>query len=207
VAVGVGRSSGWIASSTGLREVASLLARRTLAEIAETGASEVFVLSTADRWAFEHVYPVRLGQSLPSGLIVSEVVGVLADAVADGRLRFRAQPGPPYAYHDPCHSVRVARDGSAPRRLLEVTLGAASARSLFWREGRAHPCGALGGLELTHPAIAKGLAQARLADTRASGALRLITDDASCAHHLRQLEAPDVLVEHLFDVLAPLCMR
>jgi Fe-S oxidoreductase len=207
VTVGVGRSSGWIASSTGLRDVALGLARGALDEIARTGASEVLTLSTADRWAFEHVYPARLGLPLPAGLVVNEVVAVLAEAVAGGRLRFRKQAGPPYAYHDPCHSVRVSRNGAAPRRLLTEALGEQEGRALFWREGRAHPCGAIGGLELTHPEIAKVLAEARLADTKAAGALRLITDDPSCAYHLNQAETPGVLVEHLFDVLVPLCVR
>ena len=207
IPVGVGRSSGWLASSAGLSEVASTLARRALAEIAETAASEVIVLSTADRWALEHVYPVRLGLPLPAGLVVKEAVGVLADGEAGGTLRFGTQPGPAYGYHDPCHSVRVARDGAVPRRLLVAALGEAGARQLFWREGRAHPCGALGGLEWSHPDIARALAESRLADAKAAGVSRLITEDASCAHHLRQASRSDVLVENLFEVLAPLCVR
>jgi Fe-S oxidoreductase len=190
-----------------LRDVAVSLARRALDEIAATGVSEVLTLSTADRWAFEHIYPARLGLPIPAGLVINETVAVLATAVAEGKLRFRRKAGPPYAYHDPCHSVRVSRDGAAPRRLLAEALGGEEARPLFWREGRAHPCGAIGGLELTHPDISKALAEARLADTKAAGALRLITDDPSCAHHLRQAETPGIMVEHLFDVLAPLSVR
>jgi Fe-S oxidoreductase len=207
VPIGVGRSSGWLASSLGLKDVARGLATRALEEIAASGCAEVVVLSTADRWAFEHVYPARLSAAWPAGVIVHDLAGLLADAVADGRLRFRQQPGPPYAYHDPCHSARLGRDGAAPRRLLESALGTEGARPLFWREGRAHPCGAIGGLEFTHPPIAAALADARLADARAAGALRVLSDDPSCVDHLRKSSAPGIVVEHLFEVLAPLCVR
>jgi Fe-S oxidoreductase len=207
VPIGVGRSSGWLASSLGLKDVASSLATQALEEIAGSGCVEVVVLSTADRWAFKHVYPARLGAAWPAGVIVHDVAGVLADVVTEGRLRFRRQPSPPYAYHDPCHSARLGRDGAAPRRLLEAAFGPESARPLFWREGRAHPCGAIGGLEFTHPSIATALADARLADARAAGAVRVLSDDPSCVDHLRKSSPPGIVVEHLFEVLAPLCVR
>jgi len=207
VPVGVGRSSGWLASSIGLRDVASGLAQQVLEEIREVGASEVIVLSTADRWAFEHVFPVRLGITWPTDVIVREAVDVLAEASASGRLRLRRQPGTAYAYHDPCHGPRLGRDGSAARRLLDTVMGASEARALFWREGRAHPCGAIGGLEFTHPAIARALAESRLLDARAAGAARLVTDDASCSDHLKRVAPADILVENLYDVLASACVR
>jgi Fe-S oxidoreductase len=107
----------------------------------------------------------------------------------------------PYAYHDPCHAPRIHRDGSAPRRLLGHALGREGARDLFWRGERAQPCGAVGGLELTHPDIASALAASRLADAAAAGARRLVTDDVACWDQLSGHGAnPDVL--SLYDVLA-----
>ena len=51
---------------------------------------------------------------------------------------------------------------------------------MFWREQRAHPCGAIGGLEFTQPAIAGRLADARLADAASRGAKWVIADDPGC---------------------------
>lgn len=207
VPVGVGRASGWLASSVGLRDVAWSLAQRVLAEIQEVGATELLVLSAADRWAFGHVLPVRLGLSWPAGVKVKSAVDVLAGANASGRLQFRVQSGAAYAYHDPCHSPRLEQDGAGARQLLDAALGASNARPLFWREGRAHPCGAIGGLEFTHPPIAQALAESRFSDARAVGAARLVTDDPSCADHLKRVAPRDVLVENLYDVLASACVR
>jgi Fe-S oxidoreductase len=148
------------------------------------------------------MYAARLGFPWPSGVAVREVVEVLADAVADGRLGFKSDAGvPPYTYYDPCHAPRLGRDGRAPRALLAAALGSSGARSMFWREDRAHPCGAIGGLEFTHPAIAGRLADARLADARQSGARRLITEDPSCLSQLQSRKVADVEVRGLFDVL------
>jgi Fe-S oxidoreductase len=56
---------------------------------------------------------------------------------------------------------------------------------MFWREQRAHPCGAIGGLEFTQPAIAGRLADARLEDAASRGAKWVIADDPGCLNHLR----------------------
>ena len=55
---------------------------------------------------------------------------------------------------------------------------------MFWREQRAHPCGATGGLEFTQPAIAGRLADARLEDAASRGAKWVIADDPGCLNHL-----------------------
>jgi Fe-S oxidoreductase len=201
--IGVGRSTGWLSSSLGQQSTAIALGEALIAEVAATGAREVLVLSAADRWAIEHVYPDRLGLAWPAGVVVKDVTAVLHDALAAGRLRFRPSTGTPaYAYHDPCHAARLARDHAAPRALLAAALGDASARSLFWREGRAHPCGAVGGLEFTHQAIAAELAAARLADATTAGAEWLITDDAACLHHLRTHAGDAVQVRGFYEALA-----
>ena len=202
--IGVSRSTGWLASSLGLRSTAVALGEALIAEVAATEVREVLVLSAADRWAIEHVYPERLALAWPAGVVVKDVTTALFEAHQGGRLRLRPAAGDvrPYAYHDPCHAPRIARDHAAPRALLAAALGAAEARPLFWREGRAHPCGAVGGLEFTHPAIAAELAAARIADARAAGAGWLITDDPGCLHHLQAHRADGIPVRGLFEVLA-----
>jgi Fe-S oxidoreductase len=200
-----GRSSGLLASSLGLADTAAELGRAVINELAATGCRELLVLAPADRFAFEHVYRTRLHLAWPSDITIKEVTTVLADLVTAGRLTFTRRPNgaaATYAYHDPCHAPRLNRDGVAPRVLLKAALGESRARDLFWREHRAHPCGALGGLEFTQPTIAAKLADARLADTTSAGASWLITDDPACAHHLRSRPQQDVTIVGLYELLA-----
>jgi Fe-S oxidoreductase len=73
---------------------------------------------------------------------------------------------------------------------------------MFWREGRAHPCGNTA-LQFTQPAISDQLTQARLADAANVGALRIITEDPGCLAQLNR-HAPQfgLQVEGLYEFLA-----
>jgi Fe-S oxidoreductase len=186
VPVGVGRSNGLLASSLGFPDTATAHARAVLADVAAAGCKELLVLAPGDRYAFERLYLERLNIAWPAGVAVKEVTAVLADAAAAGRLKFRNRSdAPAYTYHDPCHGPRAGHHFAAPRALLAAALGAGSAVNMFWREERAHPCGATGGLEFTQPAIASRLADARLEDAASRGAKWVIADDPGCLHHLR----------------------
>jgi Fe-S oxidoreductase len=198
-----GRSSGLLASSLGLKQTAETLACAVIEEVEASGATEVLVLTPGDRWTFEYAYHRRLGLTWPPAIAVREVTDVLAHAVAEGRLIL--EPGReelPYAYHDPCHGPRVARERPAPRALLAAVLGSESARDLFWRGDRAHPCGAIGGLEFTSPAVARRLADARLSDATNVGARMIVTEDPSCLAHLDANGRPEVATVGLYELLA-----
>jgi Fe-S oxidoreductase len=200
--IGVGRSTGLVASALGLHETAATLARAIVDEVRGSGCREVLVLGPGDRYAFTRVYRERLGVDWPAEVPVREVTDVLADAVAAGRLGFKqAAEAVPYTYYDPCHAPRIGRDGRAPRALLAAALGTASARDMFWRQDRSHPCGAVGGLEFTRPDIAGRLADARLADAAQAGARRLITEDPSCLHQLQGRKGAGIEVAGLFEVV------
>jgi Fe-S oxidoreductase len=202
VEIGRGRSSGLLASSLGLTDTAETLARSVIAEVEASGARDLFVLAPDDRWTFEYLYSHRLGLEWPR-VAVHEVTDVLSRELAEGRLRLEARDdGEPYAYHDPCHGPRVAEGRPAPRALLAAALGAAPARDLFWRGHRAHPCGAIGGLEFTHPDIARRLADARLDDCERAGARLLVTEDPTCLAHLRTHGGGRVAVTGLYELLA-----
>jgi Fe-S oxidoreductase len=186
VPVGVGRSNGLLASSLGFPDTATAHAKAVLADVAASGCRELLVLAPGDRYAFERLYRERLNIEWPAAVAVKEVTAVLAEAAAAGRLEFRnTTDAPAYTYHDPCHGPRAGHNHAAPRALLAAALGAGPAVDMFWREQRAHPCGAIGGLEFTQPAIAARLADARLADAASRGAKWVIADDPGCLNHLR----------------------
>ncbi|MCC7010034.1 MAG: (Fe-S)-binding protein [Acidobacteria bacterium] len=201
VVVARGRSSGLLASSVGLTSLARSLAREVVDDVQTAGAHDLLVLSAADRWTFDYVYPRRLGVTWPDGVHALEVATVLARAHAEGRLTFTPiDDDVPFGYHDPCHAPRVRHDPESPRALAGAALGARNARELFWRERRAHPCGAIGGLEYTHPEVSRALAEARLGDARAAGVGRIVTEDPACAAQLAR-HAGDVDVVSLYELL------
>lgn len=202
VPVGVARSTGLVASALGFASIARTLAETVLADVAASGCKELLVLGPGDRFAFERVYPGRLGTPWPAGVRVQEATAVLADALDAGRLRLRPpSDAVPWVYQEPDHAVRVGvRPG--PRQLLAAALGGSHERRLLRRDERAHPCGVSGGLDLTQPALAAALAEARLADAEAAGAARLVTEDPSCLRHLQAHAGGRMEVLGLFEVLA-----
>jgi Fe-S oxidoreductase len=202
VPVAVGRSNGLVASALGLLDTAARLGRAVLKAVETAGCRELMVFSPGDRFAFEHVYPERLALQWPDGVAVKEVTITLTEAMEAGRLRFRSpSDNAAWAYHDPCHAPRVERDATRPRALLAAALGPSSARDLFWRAERAHPCGAIGGLELTQPHVAAELARARIADAKAAGATSLVSDDPECVAHLQRHASGGTTVVNLYELL------
>lgn len=202
VPIGIGRSTGLLADTLGLADTARSLARAVIDEVTASGCRQLIVLSAADRYAFARVYPERLQAAWPEGVAITELSSLLADALQAGRLAFaRPDDEVSYAYHDASHGPRIGRDGVAPRALLAAALGDAGARRLFWREQRAHPTGATGGLEFTQPAIAATLAQACVTDAARAGASWLVADEPVDLHQLRG-QATGVEVVSLYELLA-----
>src|SRR5919106_4355143 len=87
VLIGRGRNTGFLASSLGLRAVATELARANLAELRATGARRLLVLSPGEYFAFTQMYHERLGLDLPPGVEVTQVVALLAEQLDAGQLR------------------------------------------------------------------------------------------------------------------------
>jgi Fe-S oxidoreductase len=202
VLIGRGRNTGYLASSLGLQSVAQDLALANLAELEASGAKRLFVLSPGEYFAFTRMYPERLDLRVPAGVEVIEVIPFLAGLLASGELRLRqADSAAPMAYVDPTHSVRVPERFAAPRMLLQALLGE-PARELFWRDGRAYPCGDLA-LQFTQPQIADALTQARLIDAADVGAGVVVTEGAgSLAHLKRHAAAHDIEVRGLYELVA-----
>ncbi|HEX9369942.1 MAG TPA: (Fe-S)-binding protein, partial [Roseiflexaceae bacterium] len=112
----VGRSSGYLPYTLGLRATAHDLARATVAEIERLGCRTLVALSPAHAHVLRNVYP-RLGAPLPEQVEVVELAGLLATLLDQGRLKLRTAELD-LAYHDPCQTPRIDGRWRAPRRLL-----------------------------------------------------------------------------------------
>jgi Fe-S oxidoreductase len=202
VLIGIGRNSGYMASSLGLPETAAMLAQANLAELEASEARRLFVLSPGDYFTFKQLYDERLGINLPSGVDLLEVSTYLANQYEGGALKFKKSTDTtPYAYVDPTHAVRVPDRHNRPRSLLKAVLPG-SACELFWRMDRAHPVGNTA-LQFTKPELAEKLTRARLEDARQSGAGLLVTDDPSTCTTLEDLAGEYGLrVKGLYELLA-----
>jgi Fe-S oxidoreductase len=195
---GVGRSSGYLAYTLGLRDTARDLARTTIEEIERSGCRRLVVLGPEHAHALRTVYPL-LGAALPGDVEVVELTTLLAGLLGDGRLRLRTSDLS-LAYHDPCQTPRLPGRWSAPRRLL-AAITSRPLREGFWREQRAANCGASGGLPWTQPRLASDLARAALADVANGSEVLVVTDAPGCLAHLRANADGRVKVRGLYDVL------
>jgi Fe-S oxidoreductase len=194
----VGRSSGYLAYTLGLHDTARQLARATIAELEHLGCRRLVVLSPQHAHTLGHVYPL-LGVALPERIEVVELTELLAAQLDEGQLKIRQTDGV-LAYHDPCQTPRIDGRWRAPRRLL-AALTTQPPHEGFWREQRATPCGASGGLPWTQPDLAAGLARVALADATRNGARLIVTDAPQCQAHLRANAAPGVDVTGLYELL------
>jgi Fe-S oxidoreductase len=202
ILIGIGRSSGYLASSLGYPELARELVRTTLEELKASGAKQFLTLTPGDQYAFSRLLTDRLEVEWPQGIELQEVISLLDERFTAGKLKFKSSDNKsPYAYIDPTHSLRIPARFDAPRRLLAGVMATAG-RELFWRKERAHPCGN-GALQFTSPHISDHLTYARLADAQQAGAQVVISEDAGCLNHLnRHAERFGLRIQGLYELLA-----
>jgi Fe-S oxidoreductase len=206
VPVAQGLSSAYLPFALGLWETARTLGRAALQEITAARCTRLVVLTPEDRRAFSDALP-ELGLPLPDGVEVVELMTLLAEAVAAGRLKFRPLEAA-LAYHDPAHTPHFPGRSAEARRVLAALLAPGAdprspLRELFWREARAAPGGSVGGLRFTHPALAEQMTRERLAEAAATGADLLVTEDpAALAHFDAQAGAAPIRVAGLYELLA-----
>jgi Fe-S oxidoreductase len=201
VMIGLGRNSGYLPSSLGLKDTAVQLAEATLEELRATGAMRLIVLSPGDYFTFNQLYDERLGIEFPSDVELIELTALLADRLEGGEIEFnKFSQDIPYAYVDPTHAVRVPERHDHPRKLLAAVMPG-PAKELFWRRERGHPVGSTA-LQFTQPDIAEKLTTARLEDAQRSGAKLLISDDPGTIQQLDgAAEKFGLEVRGLYDLL------
>jgi len=202
VLVGVGRSSGYLASSLGFPETAKMLVQTTFDELKASGARRMLVLTPGDYYAFSLLLTERLEVEWPQGIEVQEVMLLLDEKFTAGVLKFKSSDDKrPYAYIDPTHSLRIPARFDAPRRLLAGVMTSVG-HELFWRKERAHPCGN-SALQFTSQNISDHLTYARLADAQQAGAQIVVTEDPGCLSHLgRHADRFGLHVQGLYELLA-----
>ncbi len=201
VMIGVGRNSGFLASSLGLPDTARQLAEATLDELRASGANRLLVLSPGDYFTFNQLYDERLGIEFPDEVELLELIQLLAEHLEGGEIEFnKVTDEVPYAYVDPTHAVRVPKRHDAPRQLLAAVMPG-SPRELFWRRERGHPVGSTA-LQFTKPDISEQLTAARLRDAQQSGARLLFSDDSGTLKQLDNLaEKFGIQVKGFYELL------
>lgn len=201
VMIGLGRSSGYLPSSLGLKDTAIQLAEATMAELQATGAERLLVLSPGDYFTFSQLYEERLGIEFPADVEILELTTLLADRLEAGEIKFNQfSQEVPYAYVDPTHAVRVPGRHEHPRQLLAAMMPG-PARELFWRRERGHPVGSTG-LRFTKPDIAEKLTISRMEDAKRSGANLLVSDDPATLQQLHNAaESFGLEVRGLYDIV------
>lgn len=199
-AVAVGLSSAALPYALGLRETARTLTQAAHHDIVAAHCQRVIVFTPADALTLREIHP-DLGVPLPDGVEVVELTTLLAEAMEAGRLRVRAT-AQALTYHDPVATPRLLARAKSARRIL-TALSTQPLRELFWREGRAAPDGATGGLMFTHPALAAQLSRERLAEAAATGANLLVTEDPAALAHLELcMDGAGIKVAGLYELIA-----
>ncbi len=199
VLIGVGRSSAYLPYTLGLWDTARSLAQATLDEMVTSGCRRVIVLTAEDVHVFKNVHR-ELGLIWPEGVEVFELTALLAEAIEAGTLHFRSLDRA-LTYHDPAHTPRLPARTPAARKLI-AALTTEPLREMFWRERRAAPGGAVGGLAFTHPELAARMSRERLAEAAATGADMLVTEDPAALAHFAAHANGTIKVEGLFELLA-----
>lgn len=202
VPIGIGRNSGYLASSLGFPETARSLALANIEELKGSRARRLLVLSPGDYYTFHQLHEERLGIQWPEDVELIEVTMFLADQLDAGKLKFvPSDDTTPYTYVDPTHALRVPARHEAPRQLIASVLSTPR-RELFWRRERTHPVGNTA-LQFANPKIAEKLTRARLQDAQQAGAQILISEDAGTLHELNNLASEyNLRIQGLYELLA-----
>jgi len=131
--------------------------------------------------AYRDLYPRALGEAL--GVECVHLVQLLAEAVGEGRVAFKAPPDGPatVAYHDSCRMGRSLGLYDEPRRVLE----AAGARLVELENARAYAiCCGVGAWQRCDP-TSRLIRLGRLEEARVAGASILISPCSRCTLHFQ----------------------
>ncbi|MDD4858913.1 MAG: (Fe-S)-binding protein [Dehalococcoidales bacterium] len=154
------------------------LAKLNLAEIAKTKAKKIVTTCPECYQALKYEYPRYTGNT---GLEVVHISQTLAEAVANGKLKFR-ELKKKVTYHDPCRLGRFAGIYDAPRAVIDAIPGVQMAEMAHSRSG-ALCCGTQAWLNCG--SVNKQIQTERLKEAAATGADIMLTSCPKCQIHLK----------------------
>ncbi len=169
---------GELARALGQPREAARCGDATRAALTATGCTTLLTLSPADTRALRDA-----AMATPNGPAPADPCLLTTYLAVRPLPPFRDLGSVTVAYHDPCAGERTDADRAAARALL-AAMPRGRVVELPWSHDRAQSCGQGGGVPVTQPALARRLAQARLAEARAGGATVLVSEAPECAAHL-----------------------
>lgn len=153
-------------------------AAHNVEQIKNLGAERVLFTCAGCYNTFKNEYPKLLGEDLGFSVIhSSEIIEELFDS---GKLKLGKTPVDlgGVTYHDPCEIGRHCEIYESPRRVMEL-LGL-NFTEMEDSHGEARCCGGGGLMKAVNPDLEKAIAQKRIDQVEATGAMSVISGCPSC---------------------------
>jgi len=132
-------------------------------------------------------------------LKVRQMSGIIAEALNDGRLRFKSD-GRRIALHDSCHNTHLGEPG----RWREI-LSALDNIRIAEMPNAALCCGFGGSYAVFHPGTSELIAQKKIADASQTDADTLLVGSPGCQIRLNSVAAQKIQVKLALELLTELC--
>jgi len=154
------------------------LAKHNIKEIGKAKAKRVVTTCPEGYLTLKEEYPRHFG-SLDFEVV--HISQLLAEAVADGKLKFRRTPKK-VTYHDPCRLGRFSGIYAEPRAIIDAIPGVELVE-MYHNRTSALCCGTQAWINCG--TINKQIQAERLREARATGAEILLTSCSKCQIHLK----------------------
>lgn len=147
---------------------------------------------------FKEVYPKEGLGPLPEVLTMAQFLHQL---FGQGLLPIKTPTPLKVMYHDPCYLGRYLGVYEEPRALLAQATTGGEVEEFQWSRQNALCCGGGGGLRLTSPSTARGLAQRRWKEFKEKGADVLVSACPFCLYMLKEADGGAQVLD-LVEVVA-----
>lgn len=180
------------------------LTRHNVEGFAARGVKRLVVSCPCCTYTIQNLWPRFYGAELPFEVV--HATQVIAEAVAQGRLRFQHSTDETLVYHDPCYLARGVRLIEEPRQILGAIPDVHLVEMERNRE-RAKCCGAGGGIRRAKPELSIAMARALLRDAERVGATTLVLNCPACFERVnlaKQGFDSSLKIRDLMEVVAEL---
>jgi heterodisulfide reductase subunit D len=153
------------------------LTRHNVEGFATRGVKRLVVSCPCCTFTIQNLWPRFYGAELPFEIV--HTTQVIAEAIAQGRLKFKQSTDETLVYHDPCYLARGVRLVQEPREILSAIPDVRLVEMERNRE-RSKCCGAGGGIRRAKPELSIAMARALLRDAERVGATTLLLNCPAC---------------------------